>query len=128
MGNPCVAEHAVPSEESERHDDHLAAPDRPDVAANLFDDADCFMAHTLTFDVRSTIVWPKIATADAGAGDADHGISRFDGPVASGTFSILTSPALCMTAARTLSLLRIAEISFVDAFNADDDRTGPIKN
>src|SRR4051794_27309497 len=77
-GQSLVAEHTGAVRRSERHDDHLAAPDRPDVAANLFDDSDCFMAHTLTFDVRSTIVWPKIATADAGAGDADHGISRFD--------------------------------------------------
>ena len=71
-----VAEHAGAVRRSERHDDHVAALDRPDVAADVLDDADRLMAHPLAGRRRPAVVGPQVAAADAGAGDADDRVGR----------------------------------------------------
>ena len=97
-------------------------------AADLFDDADRFVAHRLTVFERSIRrVRPQVAAADAGAGDADDRVGRVDD---GGVGDVLDTDVAGLVhdgCAHVISP-QIAEISFVDAFNADGDRTGPIKN
>ena len=50
---PLVAEHASAIGSREGHDDHLAAPDLLYVTADVFNDADGFVAHALTGLVRA---------------------------------------------------------------------------
>ena len=70
-----VAEHAAAVGVGEGHHDDLAAPEPFHVTADLLDDADGFMAHLLAGHVRTAVVGPQIASADAGAGDANDGVS-----------------------------------------------------
>jgi hypothetical protein len=71
-----LTKHAGAVGRRERHDDELAAPDALDGAADIFHDADRLMSHALTILVRSAVIGPEIAAADAGADDADHRVGR----------------------------------------------------
>jgi hypothetical protein len=73
-----VAERAGAVGKRERHHDEVA-PDRADLRADVLDDADGFVAHAVSgLRALHRGVGPEVAAADAGAGDADDRVGRFD--------------------------------------------------
>jgi hypothetical protein len=90
---PFLAEHAGAVRISEGHDHDLATLDPLDVAADVLDDADRFVAHALPLDVRAPVVGPQIAAADAGTGDADHRVGGFDDR---GVGDVLDGDVVCL--------------------------------
>src|SRR6266508_3820659 len=74
-----LAEDAAAVRPRERCDDRVADRDGADVGADGLDDADELVAHALTgLAGLHLAVGPEVAAADAGAGDADEGVGRFD--------------------------------------------------
>jgi hypothetical protein len=76
-----LAEHAGAVRPRERRNDDVADLDGADVGADGLDDADELVTHPLTdLAVPHLVVRPQVAAADAGAGDADERVARFDDP------------------------------------------------
>ena len=63
---------------AEGADDEVADLDGADLGPDLLDDADVLVAHHLVLDRLGAAVRPKIAAADAGRGQPDDRIGRFD--------------------------------------------------
>ena len=74
-----LAEDATSVRPRERCDDDVADLEIADVRADDLDDADELVPHALAgLAGRHLVVGPEVAAADAGPGDADEGVGRFD--------------------------------------------------
>ena len=76
---PVVAKHACAVGERERHDNEIAAFNRSNVCADVFDHTYRFVPHhAASVAMLHFLIRPQIAPANARSGDADDSISRLD--------------------------------------------------
>ena len=74
-----VAKRACPVGERERHDNEIAALNRSNVCADVFNHTYRFVPHHATsVAALHFLIWPQIAAANARSRDANDSISRLN--------------------------------------------------